>query len=159
VRPFFLHPATQAPLPSKRYYDILSYVATQTTFSFTVMPFVLLTLPASLTAWARVYFYAILTVGASLAIFASPAQQTLRRQLEVRAANAGVVKKEDRNTLSRTNSTDSVHEHPVHGLSSDPQREIDEMVGELRSEVKRRQTAIAAARKEKATGAGVRPAS
>ncbi|OAA57864.1 mboat family protein [Niveomyces insectorum RCEF 264] len=91
VRPwFFLDPATlQRPAPAKRWlYDPLSVLATQVTFAFVVAPFLLLTLPDSLHAWARVHFYGVVGVAAWLAVFASPAKPALKRALEARAARA-----------------------------------------------------------------------
>lgn len=88
LRPFFLDPSTQAPLPSKPVYDVLSFLATQLAFSFAVAPFVLLTLPDSLLAWSRVYFYIIVAVALSTAFFASPAKPALKKLLEQRAAAA-----------------------------------------------------------------------
>ena len=77
VRPFFLTPDGQRPTAYKPYYDIMSYLVTQTAFCFTTAPFVLLTLPSSLLVWARVYFYSIIGVAASMAFFASPAKPWL----------------------------------------------------------------------------------
>jgi len=129
---------------------VASYLATQAIFSFTVAPFVLLTLPASLTAWSRVYFYAVVAVAASLAFFASPAKPYLRRRLEQRAADARAAKDDGAPAqpgLPRSASADDVRE-PVLGLSTDPEREVGEMVREIRDEVERRQAAAAAARKD-----------
>ncbi|KAI1412979.1 MBOAT family protein [Hypoxylon sp. FL1857] len=133
IRPFFLDPVTQKPLPNKKYYDIASWLATQTTFSFVVTPFVILRLDQSLQAWSRVYFYAIATTGASMAFFASPAKAHLRRMLDQRTRAAGV-------KMVRSASTDSLTgkgQEPVLGLSSDPGRDIDEAIRELREEVEK----------------------
>ena len=137
-RPFFLDPKTQAPLPSKRYYDFFSWLVTQLAFSFTVTPFLTLTLSASLLAWQRVYFYAIVGTAASMVFFASPAKPFLRKRLEARAAKAGVdvtgAKRPD--GLHRTISTDSLGgREPVLGLSADPERELDEVISEIRAEM------------------------
>ncbi|OTA97692.1 hypothetical protein M434DRAFT_391624 [Hypoxylon sp. CO27-5] len=133
IRPFFLDPVTQKPLPSKKYYDFASWLATQTTFSFVVTPFVILRLDQSLLAWSRVYFYAIVTTGASMAFFASPAKKQLRQMLEQRTREAGV-------KMVRSASTDSLTgrgREPVLGLSADPARDIDEAIRELREEVEK----------------------
>ncbi|KAA8572641.1 hypothetical protein EYC84_003240 [Monilinia fructicola] len=71
--PFFVDPKTTQPTPHKLYYDLFSWLATQLAFSFTVAPFILLTLPASFLVWSRVYFYAIIGTALSTAFFASPA--------------------------------------------------------------------------------------
>ncbi|KAI0840486.1 MBOAT family protein [Hypoxylon sp. FL0890] len=133
VRPFFLDPVTQKPLPSKKYYDFASWLATQSTFSFVVAPFVILRLDQSLLAWSRVYFYAIITTGASMAFFSSPAKAHLRKALEQRTRQAGV-------KMVRSISTDSLTgkgQEPVLGLSADPGRDIDEAIREIREEVEK----------------------
>ncbi|KAL7627132.1 Lysophospholipid acyltransferase [Parahypoxylon ruwenzoriense] len=136
VRPFFLDPVTQKPLPSKKYYDLASWLATQLTFSFVVTPFVVLRFNESLLAWRRVYFYAIITTGASMAFFASPAKAHLRRLLDKRTQEAGV-------RLKRSTSTESLSgargQEPVLGLSADPGRDIDEAIQEIREEVEKAQ--------------------
>ncbi|KAI2630605.1 MBOAT-domain-containing protein [Hypoxylon sp. NC1633] len=134
-RPFFIDPVTQKPLPNKKYYDLASWLATQSIFSFVVLPFVLLRLDYSLLAWSRVYFYAILTTGVSMAFFASPAKAYLRKMLEKRTRDAGV-------RLVRSVSTDSITgkaQEPILGLSADPGRDIDEAFQELREEVEKAQ--------------------
>ncbi|KAI1213402.1 MBOAT family protein [Annulohypoxylon truncatum] len=137
IRPFFLDPVTQKPLPSKKYYDVASWLATQTTFSFVVAPFVILRFDQSILAWSRVYFYAVLTTGASMAVFASPAKKQLRTVLEKRTKEAGAAK------MVRSASTDSLTgrgREPVLGVSEDPGRDIDEAIRELRVEVERART-------------------
>ncbi|KAI9697929.1 MAG: lysophospholipid acyltransferase [Candelina mexicana] len=124
VRPFFISPDGKTPLPSKRYYDILSYFATQTAFSFCTAPFVLLTLPASIAVWSRVYFYCLIGVAASMAFFASPAKPWLIKELRKRNAPA----------IQRTGSHESLN-HPMMGLPNDPGQEFDEIVKEVREEV------------------------
>ncbi|XXG96711.1 CAAX prenyl protease [Hypoxylon texense] len=146
VRPFFLDPATQKPLPTKKYYDIASWFATQATFSFVVAPFVILRLDHSLQAWGRVYYYAILTTGAGMAFFASPAKASLRKALDKRSQEAGV-------RLVRSVSSDSLAQsgrgqEPVLGLSADPGRDIDEAIQELRGEVERAQAKLREKEKE-----------
>ncbi|KAK3302116.1 MBOAT, membrane-bound O-acyltransferase family-domain-containing protein [Chaetomium strumarium] len=90
-RPFFLDPKTGSPLPTKRYYDIASWLTTQVTFSFVVMPFLLLSLSESLQAWSRVYFYGVIGTAGAMAFFASPAKRYLKKELERRYAKVGVV--------------------------------------------------------------------
>ncbi|KAH8879392.1 MBOAT-domain-containing protein [Thozetella sp. PMI_491] len=141
-RPFFLHPKTQAPLPSKRYYDFFSWLATQLAFSFTTTPFLTLTMSASLTAWQGVYYYAAVGTAVSIAFFASPAKAYLRKTLEARAAKAGVdvggQKRPD--GLHRTISTDSLGgREPVLGLSTDPERELDEAINEIKAELEKKE--------------------
>ncbi|CAJ2505955.1 Uu.00g000850.m01.CDS01 [Anthostomella pinea] len=132
VRPFFLDPVTQEPLPSKKYYDIASWVATQAIFSFTVAPFVILRLDQSLTAWSRVYFYAIIATGTSLAFFNSPGKAYLRAQLEKRTRETGAQMIHDAGGASR--------QEPMQlGLSSDPGQDIDEAIQEMREEVAKAQ--------------------
>jgi lysophospholipid acyltransferase len=89
-----------------------------------------------------------------MAFFASPAKKWLKNALEERAARAGVAKKgEERKEgeglrgVKRAGSTDSLRE-PVLGLPSDPQREIDDAINEIRGEIeeKRRLMGIQAER-------------
>lgn len=91
LRPFFLHPSTSAPLPTKRIYDVLSWAATQMAFSFVTTPFILLTLRDSTLAWQRVYFYCIIGVATGLAVFAdaSPIKRSLKKALAKRAGASG----------------------------------------------------------------------
>lgn len=127
IRPFFLTPDGQKPTPNKRYYDILSYIATQAAFCFTTAPFVLLTLRSSLLVWSRVYFYTIIGVAASMAFFASPAKPWLNKRLS------------ERNHLApqRSSSQSSINQ-PLLGLPSDPGQDINEAVKEVREEVEAR---------------------
>ncbi|KAL9112682.1 MAG: hypothetical protein Q9227_002985 [Pyrenula ochraceoflavens] len=127
VRPLFLSPDGKKPLPSKRWYDILSYLATQMAFCFTTAPFVILSFPNSIKVWARVYFYCIIGVAASMAFFASPAKQWLDQR----------VKKHIQPGLQRSHSEESLH-HPSLGLPSDPGRDVDEAVQEIKQEVETR---------------------
>lgn len=91
IRPFFLDAKTQAPLPSKKWYDLASWLTTQLTFNFAVCPFLVLGFHESITAWSRVYFYAIIHTAVALAFFSSPGKKWLRKTLEKRNAKAGVV--------------------------------------------------------------------
>lgn len=155
LRPFFLEPKTQAPLPSKKYYDLFSMIVTQLTFSFVAAPFLILSFSGSLLAWSRVYFYAVIGTAVSMAFFASPAKKVLRKKLEERAARAGAVSgpatsgsssasdagKEPAARaveIKRTGSTESMANLPVLGMSQDPERELDEAIDEIKSELEAR---------------------
>ncbi|KAI1151175.1 MBOAT family protein [Nemania diffusa] len=129
VRPFFLDPVTQKPLPNKKYYDFASWLATQTTFSFVVAPFIILDLKQSLQVWSRVNFYGIFTTIATLAFFASPAKVHLRKMLEKKSREAG-------GHLSRSTSAENLKE-PVLGLSADPGKDINEAILEIQVEVEK----------------------
>ncbi|KAI0115820.1 MBOAT family protein [Nemania sp. FL0031] len=129
VRPFFLDPVSQKPLPNKKYYDFASWLATQTTFSFVVAPFIILDFKQSLQVWSRVNFYGIITTLVTLAFFASPAKVHLRKMLEKKSREAG-------GRLSRTTSSENLKE-PVLGLSADPGKDIDEAIQELQVEVEK----------------------
>ncbi|CAF9941925.1 MAG: lysophospholipid acyltransferase [Alectoria fallacina] len=124
IRPFFLTPDGQRPTPYKLYYDVLSYLVTQTAFSFTTVPFVLLTLPDSLLVWIRVYFYTVLGAVASMAFFASPAKTWLIKKLRKRNQNALQPKEKA--------------ERPLMGLPSDPAGDVDEAIKEVKEEVEGR---------------------
>ncbi|KAJ5092296.1 Lysophospholipid acyltransferase [Penicillium alfredii] len=127
VRPFFRTPDGTRPMPNKRYYDILSWLATQLTLSFTVLPFILLSFGDSITGWSRVYFYGIVGTAVSLAVFASPAKAYLISQL----------KRRNRPHVPRTVSQESVRP-PTLGLPNDPERDFDEAVQEMMSEIESR---------------------
>jgi lysophospholipid acyltransferase len=131
-RPFFLDPKTSQPTSTKIYYDIFSYLVTQLAFSFTTAPFVLLTLPASFLVWARVYFYAVIGTALSTAFFASPAKAFLIKKLNERAGTSG--------PLKRTISQESLaSKEPVLGLPAEPQKDLEEIVSEVRAEMEARQ--------------------
>ncbi|RYP79486.1 hypothetical protein DL769_002941 [Monosporascus sp. CRB-8-3] len=135
IRPFFLDPVSQQPLPTKKYYDFVSWLTTQATFSFVVAPFILLRLDKSLAVWASVYFYAVIGTGVSMAFFASPAKVYLRKQLEKRTRAAGV-------RLVRSASTESLGDgkrpEPVLGIG-DPVKDIDEAIQEIKEELEKQQ--------------------
>jgi len=71
-----------------------------------------------------VYFYAVIGVAASMAFFASPGKLWLINKL----------KKRNHPALQRTLSQETVGQ-PLMGLPSDPGRDIDEAVREIREEV------------------------
>jgi lysophospholipid acyltransferase len=124
VRPFFLTPDGSKPTKYKIYYDVASYVVTQLAFCFTTAPFVILGFTDSLVVWARVYFYAIIGIIIAVAFFSSPAKKTLIQKLDKR--NHPYVRK----TLSQ-----ETNHPPSLGLPSDPIREIDEAIDEIKQEV------------------------
>lgn len=131
LRPFFIDPKTSLPTSSKIYYDAASWLATQLIFSFTTAPFVLLTLPASLIVWSRVYFYAVIVTALSTAFFASSGKRYLTAQLSQRAETS---------SLKRTQSQESLaSKEPVLGLPSEPQEDFEELVSEMRAELETRQ--------------------
>lgn len=162
IRPFFLAAdGSGRPTKQKYYYDIVSYVTTQLAFSFTVTPFYLLTFDASASAWARVYFYCVVGVAASLGFFASPGKAWLKKQIEARMRAAGgttVSSKppaavtetrrlgdelsrkigiDVRPNINRHNSDDGAKGQSL-GLPDDPGRDLDEIMQELRREVELR---------------------
>ena len=127
-RPFFMTPDGKSATKWKIYYDVLGYIATQLAFCFTTAPFVILGWNDSLMCWARVYFYAIVGVGASMAFFASPAKKVLATRLA----------KRNHPHLRKTVSEETQH-MPSLGLPNDPGREIDDAVEEIRTEIETRQ--------------------
>lgn len=114
-------------MPSKRYYDILSWVATQLTLGFAVLPFILLSFGDSMTVWSRVYFYGIVCTLGSIAVFASP----------VKALLVSKLKRRNRPHVARTVSQETVRP-PTLGLPSDPERDFDEAVQEVKAEIESR---------------------
>jgi lysophospholipid acyltransferase len=143
-RPFFIDPKTGADLPTKKYYDVASWITTQLTFSFAVAPFLILSFSGSLLAWKRVYFYAVIGTAALTAFFASPAKGYLKKEIEKRNAKAGVVNgaaaKAGEGKLSRSTSSDSLASRtPVMGMPQDLEREFDDAMSEIRAfEAKKR---------------------
>ncbi|KAL9601851.1 MAG: hypothetical protein Q9219_002202 [cf. Caloplaca sp. 3 TL-2023] len=143
VRPFFLTPDGQRPTKYKIYYDILSYLTTQLAFCFTTAPFVLLTLPSSLLVWSRVYFYAIIGTAASMAFFASPAKMWLIGRLNARSRDEKVrqqqqQQKEYQQTLPLPDQRKVEHPLLGPGLPTDPGKELDEAIMEIKEEVEAR---------------------
>jgi lysophospholipid acyltransferase len=140
-------------MSTKRYYDVASYFTTQLAFCFATSPFLILSLKDSLTVWARVNFYAVIGTAALFALFASPAKPYLRKRLEERNArakgrmppgsNSSVGGADDpRDNLSRTVSTESLSGgQPVLGLPTNPGKDFQEAVDELKREVEARQAA------------------
>ncbi|KAJ5249001.1 Lysophospholipid acyltransferase [Penicillium chermesinum] len=128
VRPFFLTPDGTKPTPNKRYYDILSWLATQLTLGFAVMPFIILNFNDSMKLWSRVYFYGIVGTIGSLIVFATPVKGYL----------AGQLKRRNRPHVVRSVSQESV-QPPTLGLSADPERDFDEAVNEIKNEIEARQ--------------------
>ena len=116
-------------MANKRYYDILSWLATQLTLSYAVMPFVLLRFNESMTVWGRVYYYGIINCAVSLVAFAS--FSPLKGHLVSR------LKRRNKPHVGRTASTESVRP-PVLGLPNDPERDFDEAVAEIKAEIENR---------------------
>lgn len=130
-RPFFVDPQTGADLPSKKFYDVASWLTTQLTFSFAAAPFLILTFSGSLLVWSRVYFYAVIGTAALTLFFMSPARGYLKKEIEKRNAKAGVGNKDGK--LSRSASSDSLaSREPVMGITPDLEREFDEAILEIR---------------------------
>ncbi|KAF3483704.1 lysophospholipid acyltransferase [Arthroderma uncinatum] len=88
VRPFFLSADGTTPTPYKKYYDVVSWLATQLTMSFVVAPFILLDFADCITLWGRLYFYTIIGIIATLVFFNSPAKAQLTRMLNQRNKKA-----------------------------------------------------------------------
>jgi lysophospholipid acyltransferase len=127
VRPFFLTPDGQNPTRYKPIYDGVCWFMTQFAFCFTTAPFVVLGFGDSIQVWSRVYFYGIVGVAVSMAFFASPAKPYLAKTLDRR--NHPYIRK---TVAQETNYLPSL------GLPSDPGREIDEAIDEIRQEVEMR---------------------
>ncbi|KAH6624912.1 MBOAT, membrane-bound O-acyltransferase family-domain-containing protein [Chaetomium sp. MPI-SDFR-AT-0129] len=143
-RPFFIDPKTGASLPTKKFYDVLSWLTTQLTFSFAVAPFLILSFSDSIQVWSRVYFYAIIGTAGLMAFFASPAKGFLKKEIEKRNLKAGVAPKgaapasgaaaAKGGKLSRTTSSDSLaSQTPVLGVTQDLGKELDDAMSEIRA--------------------------
>lgn len=116
-------------MPYKRYYDILTWLTTQLAFSFTVSPFILLSAHASLTVWVRVYLYTIVGVACCFGFLNSPGKSYLVKELKKR--NAG-------GQLKRMHSAEKP---PTLGLPDDPEKELQEIIDEVKAEMEARRAA------------------
>jgi lysophospholipid acyltransferase len=128
LRPFFMSPDGAKPTSNKIYYDIFSWFITQVSFAFAVSPFITLYFDASIKVWARVYFYAIIGVVLSFGFLQSPGKAWLQSRVKKRT---GVAKPE----MERIKSVERM---PTLGISDDPEKEIDEIVKEVKAEIERR---------------------
>lgn len=151
-----MSPDGKTPLPSKRYYDIFTFFITQIAFAFTTSPFILLTFSATMTVWARVYFYTVIGTAVSFALFSRslPVRAYLIKMQSARTPKAGAdvgfdvsgiekVAKEEvtREKVLRMESTDDVtgfRKAPTLGIADDPEAEIDEIVAEVKREIEER---------------------
>jgi len=80
-----------------------------------------------------VYFYAVIGTALSTAFFASPAKVYLAKKLNKRSGANGA-------GLHRTQGQESLeHTDPVLGLPPDPQKDLEEVVQEVRAEMEARQ--------------------
>ncbi|EOA89241.1 uncharacterized protein SETTUDRAFT_37763 [Exserohilum turcica Et28A] len=156
IRPLFLTPDGKAPLPSKKYYDMCTMVLTQIVFAFVVAPFILLGFSDTIKVWVRVYFYALIGVAASFALFSRsfPFRKMLVQRQSARAPPQPASPLDDpaiekaareeirRERLARTVSADSVSldqgNMPLLGIADDPEKEIDEIVAEVKAEIELR---------------------
>lgn len=123
-----MSPDGSKPTSNKIYYDIFSWFITQVAFAFTVSPFITLYFGASIKVWSRVYFYAIIGVILSFAFLQSPGKPWLQSQVKRRT---GVAKPE----MARIKSVERM---PTLGMPDDPEKEIDEIVREVKAEIERR---------------------
>lgn len=134
IRPFFLTPDGTTPTPHKPYYDLASYLATQLTLSFAVLPFIFLSLPDSLTVWQSVYYYGIVGTLSSLVFFASPAKSFFVKSLQKRAVNATAANtKQGRGAQAKDEP-----ETQTLGLPDDPGQDLDEAVQAIKHEMEMR---------------------
>jgi len=155
IRPLFLTVDGKSPLPTKKYYDLFTTVLTQLVFSFVVTPFILLGFSDTIKVWARVYFYTLIGVGASFALFSRslPFRRQIVQLQSARVSAAApstvdgpLIEKAAREAvklqrLQRTNSQESVagqRKVPVLGIADDPEAEIDEIVKEVKAEIEER---------------------
>lgn len=130
-------PDNKSPLPTKIYYDTFCLLLTQTAFAFTVAPFLLLSLSASLTVWSRVYFYAVIGVIGCQAFLSSAGKAFLVKELKKRNPQ------QQPPGVQRMESTENVRlgslkGGPTLGLPDDPEKEMEEIVSEVRREVEER---------------------
>lgn len=131
-------------------------VLTQIVFAFVVAPFILLGFSDTIKVWVRVYFYALIGVAASFALFSRsfPFRKMLVQRQSARAPPQPASPLDDpaiekaareeirRERLARTVSADSVSldqgNMPLLGIADDPEKEIDEIVAEVKAEIELR---------------------
>ncbi|KAH0377546.1 MBOAT family protein-like protein, partial [Aureobasidium melanogenum] len=129
IRPFFMSADGTKAMPSKRYYDIFTWLCTQLAFSFTVAPFIFLGFGDSLEIWQRVYFYTIIGVTATSLFLLSPGKQFLQQKVKQHSKPSEEQVKKDLEKETR---------NPTLGLPDDPGRAWDEMVEEITTEIQER---------------------
>lgn len=95
--------------------------------SFTVMPFIFLSFSDSARVWQSVYYYGIVAVVTTLAVFVSPVKSILTQKLKSR----------ERPKIVRSTSTESIPE-PTLGLPNDAIKEFDDAVQEIKGEIESR---------------------
>ena len=122
-------PDGKKPTEYKRYYDIFTWLVTQLAFSFTTAPFILLSIHASMLAWARVYFYCIIGVTLCSVFLVTPGKTYLQQRVKARTSS--------RPDLRRNESQESLQGATL-GVPSEPGQEWDELVDEVMVEVKKR---------------------
>ncbi|KAF1974528.1 MBOAT-domain-containing protein [Bimuria novae-zelandiae CBS 107.79] len=153
IRPLFMTPDGKEPLPSKRYYDIFTWLLTQVVFAYTVAPFILLSFSATMLVWSRVYFYALIGVAFSFAAFSRslPIRHHLQKMQAARQPSSSTediekIAKEEveadlrrrQSALSVNSDASSVRKAPTLGIADDPEAEIDEIVREVKQEIEER---------------------
>lgn len=79
IRPIFLEADGKTAKPSKKYYDVLSWVVTHLALGVAVQPFVILDLNKSIYAWSTVYFYPHILTALTLFLFKGPYQKKVTR--------------------------------------------------------------------------------
>lgn len=133
---------------------MITLIITQVIFAYTVAPFILLGFSDTFKVWARVYFYTLISVAASFAVFSRnlPIRKKLVQLQAARTPPASTASVDEsaiekaareeikREKLARTTSHDSVAstKMPLHGIADDPEAEIDEIVREVKAEIEER---------------------
>lgn len=72
IRPIFLEADGKTPKPSKKIYDVVSWVVTQLAFGYIVQPFMILDFGRSFQCWLTVYFYVPIVTAITLFLFKGP---------------------------------------------------------------------------------------
>jgi lysophospholipid acyltransferase len=124
-----MSPDGTKPLPTKRYYDIFTWLVTQLAFSFTTAPFILLTIRDSLYVWHANYYYCIVGVTICSIFLASPGKAWLAKKIKARQTS--------RPAICRSESMESLQGATL-GVPSEPGKEWEEMINEVTEEVKKR---------------------
>lgn len=72
LRPIFLEADGKTPKPTKKFYDVISYLVTQLAFGFVCQPFVILDFRKSLYCWWTVGMYVPVITAVTLFVFRGP---------------------------------------------------------------------------------------
>jgi lysophospholipid acyltransferase len=128
IRPFFLTPEGK-PLARKMYYDVFTWIITQVSFAFVVLPFMLLQIRPVLQVWSSVYYFEIILSIGGMALFASPVKGILAKKVKAMQPRPG---------MERVKSEGGPD--VMLGVPADPEKELQDISAEIKAEIDRRKS-------------------